>query len=176
MKFPFKKFTDDPTLSWEDRFGVLLDHHEEESEFLVDKVKAFEEALAKAVEHIDEHSRASNGRVVKLCDDFRALLGKTLNPAVHIIWGERPLCRFTRAYIERWPANQTAIVVSNLCPKRPDKEVVGERIHTLDQELWVKISCEGCKAELPKFLSDMAQFLDTVGEAMITAYSPKEGQ
>lgn len=35
MKIPIKAFKDDPSLSWEERFNRLLQHHEEETKWLV---------------------------------------------------------------------------------------------------------------------------------------------
>lgn len=34
-----KKYIDDESLSFEDRYKILLDHHEKESKFLIDKIR-----------------------------------------------------------------------------------------------------------------------------------------
>lgn len=45
MKIPIKKYTDDPNLSWEDRYERLMSHHREETSFLIGKVNEAERLL-----------------------------------------------------------------------------------------------------------------------------------
>jgi hypothetical protein len=48
MKIPIKAFRDDPSLSWEERFNLLKAHHEEETVFLIDKIKELEQVQTEA--------------------------------------------------------------------------------------------------------------------------------
>jgi hypothetical protein len=48
MKIPIKRYIDDPTLPWEERYRRLEAHHEEETRWLIAEVKRLEGELARA--------------------------------------------------------------------------------------------------------------------------------
>lgn len=45
MKIPIKKFTDDLSKSWRERFKLLKVHHEEETKYLIEQIKLLEDKL-----------------------------------------------------------------------------------------------------------------------------------
>ena len=49
-----KRFHDDPTRSWEERYHALEKHHLEETTFLIDKVRELARALNDALERGDK--------------------------------------------------------------------------------------------------------------------------
>lgn len=78
MKIPIKKYVDDPTLSWEERYRRLEAHHKEETEWLIaETVRLVELNCVKrtvpALSNVAALTRASkrlddliSGRVVPL--------------------------------------------------------------------------------------------------------------
>lgn len=45
MKIPIKKYVMNENLSWEERYKQLEKHHEEETKFLIDKIRELESDL-----------------------------------------------------------------------------------------------------------------------------------
>jgi hypothetical protein len=45
MKIPIKKYKDDESLSWEQRYENLMKHHEEETKWLLSQIESLEENL-----------------------------------------------------------------------------------------------------------------------------------
>ena len=41
-RIPIKKYVDDPSLAWEQRYEALLRHHEEETKFLIARIEELE--------------------------------------------------------------------------------------------------------------------------------------
>lgn len=41
-RIPIKRYVDDPSLTWEERYARLLAHHEEETKFLVSTIEELE--------------------------------------------------------------------------------------------------------------------------------------
>jgi hypothetical protein len=41
-RIPIKRYVDDPSLTWEDRYTRLLAHHEEETKFLISTIEELE--------------------------------------------------------------------------------------------------------------------------------------
>ena len=39
MKIPIKKYVDDPSLTWEERYKRLEAHHKEETEYLIEQLR-----------------------------------------------------------------------------------------------------------------------------------------
>lgn len=48
MKIPIKRFVDDPSLPWEERFKRLLAHHEEETKWMFEELKRLEQQVKYA--------------------------------------------------------------------------------------------------------------------------------
>ena len=46
-RIPIKRYADDPSLTWEERYARLLKHHEEETKFLVSTIEKLEEVHAQ---------------------------------------------------------------------------------------------------------------------------------
>ena len=46
-RIPIKRYVDDPSLTWEERYARLLKHHEEETTFLVSTIEELEEVHAQ---------------------------------------------------------------------------------------------------------------------------------
>jgi hypothetical protein len=46
-RIPIKRYVDDPSLTWEERYARLLKHHEEETKFLVSTIEELEEVHAQ---------------------------------------------------------------------------------------------------------------------------------
>jgi len=47
MKIPIKKYVDDPSLSWEERYKRLDAHHCEETAWMIGRIKELENAIKK---------------------------------------------------------------------------------------------------------------------------------
>lgn len=47
MKIPIKRYEDDPTLPWTERYAKLLAHHEEETKFLIGVIKRVERLIPR---------------------------------------------------------------------------------------------------------------------------------
>lgn len=47
MKIPIKRYVDDTSLTWEQRYERLLRHHEEETRWLIDEIKRLESELKR---------------------------------------------------------------------------------------------------------------------------------
>jgi hypothetical protein len=41
-RIPIKRYVDEPSLAWEDRYARLLAHHEEETKFLISTLEELE--------------------------------------------------------------------------------------------------------------------------------------
>jgi hypothetical protein len=54
MKIPIKRFIDDPSKSWEERFNILLKHHEEETKWLIKQFETLEAILDFEALEVDE--------------------------------------------------------------------------------------------------------------------------
>jgi len=65
-----KKFVDDPSLPWEDRFERLEQHHKEETEFLINIV---EDAIRETCETTVAHVNLMMGGVVYVGLKYRYL-------------------------------------------------------------------------------------------------------
>ena len=57
MKIPIKKYVDDPTLTWEERYKRLDTHHQEETKWMIDEIRRLEDALSDAQWQITETIR-----------------------------------------------------------------------------------------------------------------------
>lgn len=51
MKIPIKKYVDNPSLSWEERYKKLLAHHEEESKWMFAELQRMEKELERKSSH-----------------------------------------------------------------------------------------------------------------------------
>lgn len=47
MKIPIKKYVDDPSLTWEERYARLDAHHLEETQWMMNRIKELEAAIKK---------------------------------------------------------------------------------------------------------------------------------
>ena len=41
-RIPIKRYVDDPSLTWEERYARLLAHHEDETKFLISTIEELE--------------------------------------------------------------------------------------------------------------------------------------
>ncbi len=57
MKFPFKKYVDDPSLSWEERYKRLEAHHVEETTFLIARIEKLEAPYERTPEEQEEYDK-----------------------------------------------------------------------------------------------------------------------
>jgi len=59
MKIKVKKFVDDPSKSWEERFKALEVHHLEETRWLIQRAESFERWARRWKLSAKQHGRAS---------------------------------------------------------------------------------------------------------------------
>lgn len=53
MKIPIKKFVDDETLSYQERFERLLKHHEEETKWMYNKLKEYKKKYSNLLKILE---------------------------------------------------------------------------------------------------------------------------
>ena len=74
-RIPIKRYVDDPSLTWEERYARLLKHHEEETKFLVSTIEELEEVLLP--------SGPVHGRGDRLFDGHRRVPTRRPSADVH---------------------------------------------------------------------------------------------
>lgn len=66
MKIPIKKYEDNPTLSWEERYKKLDAHHLEETAWMIERIKTLTAQLATARKEVENHIHQRDARATQV--------------------------------------------------------------------------------------------------------------
>lgn len=121
-----------------------------------------------AMKHHAERDRGLRGEV-------EALIGPSswdaLEPARHILWGDRAICHWTLHAPARWPASQTYVPITDLIVRLPcpEDETYVEYVARPDAD-WNGVTCDACRVRLPTLLREVSVALDDMHEGIIEGF------